>query len=153
MTQTDELKALLDEATEGPWRPEHSVGPENPYGIANTGVWSQSLYDEWFEASEDEEDALDRSWVCGIWGKITDQDIADAKLIAMAPDLAKRVLELEGEAVRFKDALEAIADHRKDCHGYDADVGRDLRDFDVDDVAHLEELARQALISTQESAK
>jgi hypothetical protein len=85
MTPTTALKKLLAEATKGPWKwqklfdfnsPKFSLGP----GVLLT----------------DERDGTP-------WGDTIDQ--ANARLIAMAPDLAVRVLELEAENKRLRHAV------------------------------------------------
>lgn len=42
-------------------------------------------------------------------------------------------------------ALQGIANWRRDCHRYDADMGHDLRDFGIDDMSMMEACARAAL--------
>ncbi|MEH3108940.1 MAG: hypothetical protein PGN22_03110 [Agrobacterium cavarae] len=72
--------------TPGPWNAEHTSGPTNQYATASTGVWSQKRFDAALDRDK-MSDPMDDAWICGIWGEVSPEDIANANLIAAAPDL------------------------------------------------------------------
>lgn len=85
---TDELKALLAKATRGPWKWRLKDGPE------------------WFLSPG----------ILKVEGGMTDgtpmgdmTDRANARLIAMAPDLAAEVIALREQKARLVDALKPFA--------------------------------------------
>lgn len=55
------------------------------------------------------------------------------------------IMELKVEVAFLRRALERIADHRALCHAHDDDMGHPRRSFDEDEVARIEEEAREAL--------
>jgi hypothetical protein len=96
MTPTTDLQKLLAEATEGPWQIEDPLDL-GPTVYQSTG---KAFYDEhevafcrWPESKSD----LPRKAV-----------LANARLIAMAPDLAARVIELEAENKRLRESLKRM---------------------------------------------
>lgn len=93
-----------EKGTPGPWvAPDSGPGcPSN--GRSNAGVRSISEFDRIFAETEDEEEAEDGSWVCGIWGRLGELEHADARRIARVPAYE--------EALR---AAEALADMAEDC--------------------------------------
>lgn len=72
--------------TPGPWNAEHASGPTNQYATASTGVWSQKKFDAEIDAGT-AADPMDAAWICGIWGEISPEDFANARLIAAAPEI------------------------------------------------------------------
>lgn len=97
--------------TPGPWKAEHASGPTNQYAAASTGVWSQQKFDAALDAGDEDNDPMDAAWICGIWGNLSPEDFANARLIAAAPDLFQALEEL----------LEAYSkpDERLCCDGRD----------------------------------
>ena len=71
--------------TKGPWHAENANGPTNEYATAGIGVWAQIKFDAAIDDNSD--DPIDEAWICGIWGKLSEEEIANARLIAAAPDL------------------------------------------------------------------
>ncbi len=107
----DELRKLLAEATPGPWHSEEKpAGPEANGIKASIGIWSEFLFRQAIEIADEEIDAEDEKWVAGIWGVISDNDVANARLIAAAPDLAAEVLRLRAEVEKLRAALAFYAD-------------------------------------------
>lgn len=109
--------------TPGPWHVDPEAGPENFNGDkADTGVWAQARFD----AALDDFAPMDEAWVCGIWGgALTATDHANARLIALAPDMAAELTALrEREAVlvaRLTDCLDWMEAARTcgDCGFWD----------------------------------
>jgi len=85
----DELKALLDKATRGPWKwiRDHS-GLGGPWRLAPGVMWPSNS-----EATPDG-DEIDRT---------------NASLIALAPTLAAENIALREREARLADALESVA--------------------------------------------
>ncbi len=83
MTPTTDLQKLLAEATKGPWR-TCNVLPDLGHIYGSIGRLATSI------------------------GGETNRTKANARLIAMAPDLAARVIELEAENKRLREALHNI---------------------------------------------
>ncbi len=88
MTPTTDLQKLLAEATKGPWSWKKLSEFHSPKYCVAPGV-----------LLTDEKDGTP-------WGDTIDQ--ANSRLIAMAPDLAARVLELEAENKRLREADEMM---------------------------------------------
>ncbi len=91
MTPTTDLQKLLDEATKGPWcQPdgdEYGVSQENLprrpiHSFLGQPLYDKQPHDDWFA-----------------------QEMANARLIAMAPTLAARVIELEADNARLRGGL------------------------------------------------
>lgn len=80
--------------TPGPWAHESKKGPHNVEGtVSSMGVFSVSRFNDFMEEEDANEcDAIDASWVCGIWGEISDEDEANASLIAAAPKLLEALV-------------------------------------------------------------
>lgn len=100
--------------TPGPWIAEHADGPDNVYAKSSTGVWSKKKHEAAVENYEHR--PMDEAWICGIWGAIDDEDLANARLIAAAPELLDVVMRLadgersdEGHTAIRDAALAAIA--------------------------------------------
>jgi len=83
MTPTTDLQKLLAEATKGPWR-TCNVLPDLGHIYGSIGRLATSI------------------------GGETNRTKANARLIAMAPDLAARVIELEAENKRLRERLNTI---------------------------------------------
>ncbi len=92
MTTTDELKSLLAEATNGPWKWGNLYDFEGQPDIKHMFQWC--LTGVLIAEGKDGTPGGD------------DHDKANARLIAMAPDLAARVIELEAENARLRDDLD-----------------------------------------------
>ena len=96
----EELRKLADEATPGPWG--WRFGEDDP-GWTDHGPWLETVASHTEKSSSDDytwEQADARiisSWGHDAWG--IDVAEADARLIALAPDLARMCAEL-GEALR-----------------------------------------------------
>ena len=90
MTPTTDLQKLLAEAKPAPW----TFSKRNAYGVTNWSVTTPLLVPGGYFSVRIPNPLANES---------------DARLIAMAPDLAARVLELEAENARLR---EAIADAR-----------------------------------------
>ena len=92
----DGLEAIIAAATPGPWAVGNQPGQTTTWGDkAHIGISAQARWDAAYDADQDDLAAADdASWICGIWGDISDEDHANAALIAMAPDLAAEVLRL-----------------------------------------------------------
>ena len=87
MTPTTDLQKLLAEATKGPWSISETSNPPLIFQSTRdggSGAWIASIYAD----------------------KPGDHDYhkANARLIAMAPDLAARVLDLEVDNKRLREA-------------------------------------------------
>jgi hypothetical protein len=105
----ENLLRVLDGATPGPWISEAGDGPETTdHSKSDLGVWSETAFYETLEECDDESEAMDLAWVCGIWGDIGDQEIANSRLIAMAPDLAREYLVLREAAVELAEAVATL---------------------------------------------
>ena len=94
MTETaQQLVARLTGFTPGPCRVVETPGQKTAWGDkSNIGVWSQTRWDNAYEADTDDlAAAYDAAWTCGIWGEITDEDRANAELYAAAPDLHREL--------------------------------------------------------------
>ena len=61
------------------------------------------------------------------------------------PDCNMALAQARVRIAELEAALQTISTWRKDCHAYDADMGHELRDFDIEDVKMLEIVARAAL--------
>jgi hypothetical protein len=103
MTTTD-LQKLLAEATKGPWVAENArkitldpnpawIAPINTVEDDDGGFYTVAFGPSW-HGTDDEPEAQ-----------------ANARLIAMAPDLAARVLELEAENKRLRAWIENLANN------------------------------------------
>ena len=90
MTTTD-LQKLLDEATKGPWDVTKSAWDERHY------VEGENTVCYMYALREDDHVILH-----------CDNYESNARLIAMAPDLAARVIELEAENARLRASLERM---------------------------------------------
>jgi len=86
--------------TPGPWAHESKKGPHNAEGtVSSIGVFSVAKFDELMdEEDSNESDAIDGSWVCGIWGEISVEDESNASLIAAAPELLEALILLRNTA-------------------------------------------------------
>lgn len=75
--------------TQGPWDRESKKGPHNVDGtVSSIGIFSVSKFYQLVDEDDiDETDAIEDSWVCGIWGSLSDEDEANANLISAAPEL------------------------------------------------------------------
>lgn len=75
-----------EKATPRPWRIEPETGPKTSDAgvIASIGIWSEPKYGEEVAEGDPDDDPMDNAWVCGIWGKISDEDRANAALIVAA---------------------------------------------------------------------
>ena len=94
--------------TPGPWVAEHEAGPATTDGaIASTGVWSQTRYATARE-SEEGDDPMDSAWICGIWGDLTSEQFANARLIAAAPDLLHSLKEISDMFMARPDMVRAM---------------------------------------------
>lgn len=99
LPDTDTLKRLLDTATPGPWQTSGGRGPE------------RSLYGHDVGPDGDPVALVDYPPP----GRRVADDIhfqcrANARLIALAPSLAARVIELEAEVANLRDAIHAATD-------------------------------------------
>ena len=103
----ERVKAAREDATEGPWRAEQNDGPESPYGKAGIGIGSIPIFDRVFAETDDAAEAEDEHWVAGIWGKCGDEQNANARLIALAPDMARALLAAERAVERIQNYEEA----------------------------------------------
>jgi len=94
--------------TPGPWAHESKKGPHNVEGtVSSMGIFSVSKFNDFMEEEDANEcDAIDASWVCGIWGEISDEDEANARLIAAAPDLLAELDVRVGDLVMLRRAIE-----------------------------------------------
>lgn len=123
--QTDEIEKLLAEATPGPWEwvDAHSGGYHHLIRWVAGETFPNG--DQRYEMVHSDGSA------CGEYGADIDVDGADARLIAMAPDLA-------AEVVRLRNALEKIRDRSDQMiWGEDHEIAAAMRD--------MEECARAAL--------
>jgi hypothetical protein len=97
MTPTTDLQKLLAEATKGPWRVEQDTtliwGACNQDDTTTYGM-GYPIAEAKLRTSGWNADPIN-------WDTIN----ANARLIAMAPDLAARVLELEAENKRLREGL------------------------------------------------
>lgn len=111
----EDLKKLLAEATPGPWEAESGHVQQN-----GTLYWQVT----------DGADAIMQNQFCWTRGDAA----ANAALVALAPDLAARVIELEAENARLREALEPV------LHWYQSDEqpDRPLLDIIADIVADLQ---------------
>jgi hypothetical protein len=105
MTPTTDLQKLLDEATKGPWDVTKSAWDERHY------VEGENTVCYMYALREDDHVILH-----------CDNYESNALLIAMAPDLAARVLELEAENKRLREGLKPFADV---ANGFDFDLTND----------------------------
>lgn len=89
---TDEIE-IPEGYTPGEWHVEEKPNLESEWGKASIGIWSQHLFDEAMADPDgpDAVDAMDDAWICGIWGDLSDEDRANARLIALAPQMAAEI--------------------------------------------------------------
>ena len=95
MIDMTKLRALQDTATKGPWLVDDAhPGPlTNDGSVASIGISSQARWDAAYERDPDDTDAADdASWIAGIWGPLTAEDMANAHLMSLAPELNAAVL-------------------------------------------------------------
>ena len=52
---------------------------------------------------------------------------------------------LKADNERLRKALTTIATHTQKCHAHDDDMGHERREFDWEDVAHMQRIAHAAL--------
>jgi hypothetical protein len=91
MTPTTDLQKLLDEATKGPWDVTKSAWDERHY------VEGENTVCYMYALREDDHVILH-----------CDNYESNARLIAAAPDLAARVIELEAENKRLREGLDGM---------------------------------------------
>ena len=114
MTPTTDLQKLLAEATSGPWRVEETTWD----------VWD--VIEVHAVNADPDDDPIAHFYKVNCWpeGAGADtfrNDQANACLIAMAPDLAARVIELEAENKRLRDLLaKAEAEQCASCRHCDS---------------------------------
>jgi hypothetical protein len=111
MTDTTDLQKLLAEATRGPWElrtvsiPHYLQNERSP-----EPHYDRSIYTAWEhpQLKDGEPVVVIATGVSAVKGgeyvSFLHIDEANARLIAMAPDLAARVIELEAE-IRRRDGL------------------------------------------------
>jgi hypothetical protein len=93
MTPTTDLQKLLAEATKGPWM---AIGTDPAEGI--DCFWIKAQPNAFMRGFTKE--------IGSVNGSQNDPaQQANARLIAMAPDLAARVIELEAENARLREGL------------------------------------------------
>ncbi len=81
--------------TPGPWFSEVEKGPRTSWELrANLGVWAKAKYDTATEINDPDVEPANEAWVCGLWGQISDEDRANSRLIAAAPELYEALAEL-----------------------------------------------------------
>ena len=100
MTPTTDLQKLLAEATKGPWsyRPQ----PHDDWGTVRA--------DRFHICQAHDPRFMDQDYLAKCREEKRDPWEANARLIAMAPTLAARLLELEAENKRLREGLEFIAE-------------------------------------------
>mgnify|MGYP003478493565 CR=1 FL=1 len=99
--ETDDLQKLLDAATPGPWVAEEKTGPASEWARSNLGVWSEHRL-TLSTTADDGDDPMDDAWLCGIWGQLSEDDFANARLIALAPTLAADLIALRAEVATLR---------------------------------------------------
>jgi hypothetical protein len=113
MTPTTDLQKLLAEATSGPWcQPdgeEYGVSQENLprrpiHSFLGQPFYDKQPHDDWFA-----------------------QEMANARLIAMAPDLAARILALEAENKRLREGLTKIGALHPEATELSVRIGKIIR--------------------------
>lgn len=92
---TDTLKGLLAAATPGPWAVAYASGEIN--GGASGGYPVISMKQDTYDRATDTV-------------QLDEIDVGNARLIALAPSLAARVIELEAEVANLRDAIHAATD-------------------------------------------
>ncbi|ARO14401.1 hypothetical protein BVG79_01055 [Ketogulonicigenium robustum] len=105
----EHLQSLLDGATEGPWRLHDCESYDGRTTTHYQEVWSGNL------------DVI----VAEVFRANNDGGRGNMRLIALAPDLARRVIELEADAARIRAELageranaDAMAAALSDCGTY-----------------------------------
>lgn len=110
------LREMAEAATPGPWSAHDETGPRTKWGTkGNIGIWADARYQHALAAYDEDEDGdpEDDAWVAGIWGEISQEDHANARLIAAAPDLALAL----ADALEQRDKLvEALREATKIVH-------------------------------------
>lgn len=107
MTIFDDIRKEREAGTPGPWRSEASDGPVGDYGKAGCGVWSEYIFEAGLEGMDNEDDAMDDAWVCGIWGGIDLKKESDSRRIARVPQLEAIALAAE----ELKEAIDYCDNH------------------------------------------
>lgn len=74
--------------TPGPWFINEAAGPRGVWGTkATIGIWAQAKLDAALKSKDPDCEPDDEKWLCGVWGECGPEDVANARLIAAAPDL------------------------------------------------------------------
>ena len=112
--------------TKGPWFVDETKGPilDGKFK-ATIGVWAQDRFDAALLSDDPCVDPDDEKWLCGVWGVCSEQDIANARLIAASPELLVALVGL-------------------------VDMVTDIRGINMDDYAGREIAAARAAIAKAE---
>ena len=133
MTIFDDIRRDVEAGTPGSWNSEAGNGPASSWAKASVGVWSEHKYDSALALDDDEFDPDDEKWVLGIWGKIGEEDLANARRIARVPELERIALAAEEAA---KEALAVVRDW----------------DGEAEDIYYLERAVRELLKLSEASS-
>jgi len=103
------MRLNRDAGTPGAWSAEEKPGQLSDHGSRSSiGLWAQSRWDQAYETDPDDTDAADdAAWLCGIWGKLSQEDFANAARIASVPSMESEIERLTAENAELRAKINA----------------------------------------------